>query len=82
MGSKLFQGIQALGKSGLCFCTSCKAGSLPLQSGLLQGTTGHLNGARLSGAMKMAKSCNEGTAASEEDMGWKVSDLKLGAKNE
>ena len=82
MVTKLFQGIQALGKSGLCFCTSCKAGLLPMQSGVLQGTTGHLNGACLSGAMEMAKSCNEGSAAIEEDMGRKVSDLNLGAKNE
>ena len=77
MGGKLFQGVQALGKSGLC-------------SGQLAGdccksvpqSTGHLNGARLCGAMKMAKSCKEGWLQLEEDLGRKVTGLKLGASKD
>ena len=60
MGGKLFQGIQAQGKLGLCSVQlagdCCKV--VPL-------CTGHLNRGRPCGAMKMAKSCKEGAAASQ-----------------
>ena len=64
MGAKLFQGVQAMGKSGLCSRqlagNCCKA--VPQR-------TGHLNGARLCGDMKMANSCKEGTAANRRRSG-------------
>ena len=60
MGGKLFQGVQALGKSGLC-------------SGQLAGdccevvprVLATLMGPRLCGAMKMTKSGKEGMAANQ-----------------
>ena len=64
MGSKLFQGVQALGKSGLgsgqLVGDCCKA---------VPQCTGHLNGARPCGATKLAKSCKEGTAANQRRSG-------------
>ena len=58
LGSNLFQGIQAQGKSGLC--SAQLAGDL---SQVVPQNTGPLNGARWCGAIKMALSCKEGTAA-------------------
>ena len=64
MGGKLFQGVQALGKSGLCSGQlagdCCKA---------VPQSTGHLNAARPCGVMKMAKSCQCGTAANQRRSG-------------
>ena len=64
MSSKLFQGVQTMGKSGLCSRQPagdcCKA---------VPQSTGHLNGARPCGAMKMAKSCKEGMAANQRRSG-------------
>ena len=58
MGSNLFQGVQAQGKSGLC--SAQLAGDL---SQVVPQNTGPLNRARWCGAVKMALSCKEGTAA-------------------
>ena len=58
MGSNLFQGVQAQGKSGLS--SAQLAGDL---SQVVPQNTGHLNGARWCGAVKMALSCKEGMAA-------------------
>ena len=58
LGGKLFQGVQALGKSGLCSRqlagNCCKAVSR---------SSSRLNGTQLCEVMKMAKSCKEGAAA-------------------
>ena len=54
MGGKLFQGVQALGKSGLCsrqFSGGCFK--------VVPQSTAHLNGGRPCGAMTMAKSCKD-----------------------
>ena len=63
-GCKLIQGIQALGKSGLCSRqltgNYCK---------VVSQSTGKLNGAQPFGAMKMAKSYKEGTAANQRRYG-------------
>ena len=60
MGGKLFQGVQPLGKSGQhsgqLTGDSCK---------VFPHSTGHLNGARPCGAMKMAKSCKEGVVVKQ-----------------
>ena len=56
--------VQALGKSGLCsrqLAGDCYKAA-PQSSG-------HLNWAQLCGAMKMAKSCKEGTAANRRRSG-------------
>ena len=61
MGGKLFQGVQALGKSELCSAGDCcKA---------VSHNTGQLYGARPCGAMKMAKSSKEGKAANRRRSG-------------
>ena len=72
MGGKIFLGIQAMGESGLC--------SQQLAGGYFKAVprvlAGHLNGAQPCGAMKMAKSCKEGTG-----LGQKVTGLKLSASH-
>ena len=64
MGGKLFQGVQALGKSrqhsGQLTGDSCKVAPRG---------TGHLNGTQPCGAMKVAKSCKEGVVVKQRRSG-------------